>query len=49
MEKNIEKRAYVKPEAEILPLLMNENIAASKNTVDRFFDDEFNGEDDEFA
>ena len=44
---NNEKRTYVKPEAELLPLLMNENIAAS-NTVDRFFDDEFNGEDDVF-
>ena len=46
---NNEKRTYVKPEAELLPLLMSENIAASKNTVDRFFDDEFNGEDDVFA
>lgn len=44
MEKNLnntgERRPYVKPEADMILLNLNENIATSA--------DEFNGEDDEF-
>jgi hypothetical protein len=43
MEKNLnqtERRPYVKPEANLFALRVNENIAYSG--------DEFNGEDDDF-
>ena len=46
MEKNIEKRAYIKPEAELITLCFQENIATSEPV--KTYDDEFNGEDDVF-
>ena len=38
-----EKRPYVRPEAELLALCLQENIATSA-----VIDDEFDGEDDDF-
>lgn len=48
MEKNLnqtERRPYVKPEADLLALRLEENIASSGKL---FYDDEFDGEDDVF-
>ena len=47
-QNNNEKRTYVKPEAQLFPLRLQENIATSQNLLERFFDDEFNGSDDVF-
>ena len=48
MEKKIEKRTYVKPEAELVALRLQENIATSQPDKIVIYDDEFDGEDDVF-
>lgn len=55
MEKNMnqtEKRSYVRPEAELFTLRLQENIAASgsdETTKVVIYKDEFDGEDDVFS
>lgn len=46
MEKNTEKRPYVRPEGELLVLRTQENIATSKAEETRYYEDDFDGEDD---
>lgn len=51
MEKNMnqaEKRTYVRPEAELLTLRLQENIATSQPEKIKLYIDEFDGEDDVF-
>ena len=48
MEKKIEKRTYVKPEAELVALRLQENIASSASAPIVIYNDEFDGEDDVF-
>lgn len=51
MEKNMkqtEKRVYVRPEAELFPLRLQENIATSQPEKIKLYIDEFDGEDDVF-
>ena len=45
---NIEKRPYIKPEAELVALRLQENIATSRPDKIVIYDDEFDGEDDVF-
>ena len=51
MEKNMnqaEKRTYVRPEAELFTLRLQENIATSQPEKIKLYIDEFDGEDDVF-
>ena len=47
MNKN-QKRSYIKPEAGLIVLNIQENIATSNPEPIRIFRDEFDGEADEF-
>lgn len=44
--KNSERRPYVKPEAELWLLRLQENIATSEPEETVYYPDEFDGEDD---
>ena len=51
MQNNNEKRTYVRPEAELFTLRLQENIAASGSDETSkvvIYEDEFDGEDDVF-
>ena len=52
MENKTQKRIYVKPDAELFTLRLQENIAASgsdETTKIVIYKDEFDGEDDVFS